>query len=158
MMGMCTAIVLLAVLSDQMIKAVIRSAPQGVVLLQIPGFLEIVPCVNTGAAFSMFSGYSFSLAVFSAVFVLIVWVYVQKTMRLSRNAKLICAVLLGGGLGNMLDRLLFGGVTDYIRLLFIRFPVFNLADIQITLSALALLVMMMTNRLEIHPGEENGKK
>lgn len=158
MRSMCAAIIALSAFSDQAIKVYIRSMLQGTVLFSIPGLLEIVPCINTGAAFSLFSGKPLALALFSATLILFVGCYIRKTMHLSKIAILAFSVLLGGGLGNMIDRILFGGVTDYIRLLFIRFPVFNLADIMITLSAVVLLVLMMTNRLETHSGEENGKK
>ena len=45
------------------------------------------------------------------------------------------SVLLGGGIGNLIDRVIWGGVTDYIRLLFIRFPVFNFADVCVVIGA-----------------------
>ena len=63
------------------------------------------------------------------------------------------SVLVGAGAGNLLDRILFGGVTDYIRLLWIPFPVFNLADICITVSVAVLSYCIITGRLDRHPEE-----
>ena len=68
---------------------------------------------------------------------------------------LACLFLIGGGLGNLVDRILFGGVTDYIRLLFVRFPIFNFADVMITCSVFVLILLMMTNRLEESAGEKH---
>ena len=69
-------------------------------------------------------------------------------MRLTKAASLACMTLIGGGVGNLIDRILFGGVTDYIHLLFLDFPIFNLADIAITCSVFVLILLLMTNRLE----------
>ena len=75
-------------------------------------------------------------------------VVMTRYIHLTRPARTALACLLGGGIGNLIDRLIYGGVTDYIHLLFIDFPVFNLADIAITLSFSALLYLMITKRLE----------
>ena len=139
---------------DQLIKLFIRSIPLGVVVFRLPPLLEITHCINTGAAFSLFSGHTALLAVGSAMLIYIITYVFFSSFRLSAAGRAAYAVLLGGGIGNLVDRLLLGGVTDYIRLLFIHFPVFNFADIAITGSAAILMVLMFTDRLEIKAGEE----
>ena len=62
--------------------------------------------------------------------------------RFPRLSRLAISGLIGGGLGNLIDRILFGGVTDYIRLSLIRFPIFNFADICITVSVAALIACL----------------
>ena len=147
---------LIVALLDQLIKALVRQFPLQTVFYEIPGLFSLMRCINTGAAFSMLSGHTYLLAVFSFVLLAAVWMYAAKAMRLTSQARAAIACLVGGGIGNLLDRLLHSGVTDYIRLQFIDFPVFNLADIAITGSVAALLLMMITNAFEVPMEDGNG--
>ena len=118
---------------DQAIKAGIRKMPVHTVFYEIPGVFALTHSVNTGAAFSLFSGRPILLAVVSAV---------------TGAAWMSFACLLGGGIGNLFDRVFFSGVTDYIVLQFVDFPIFNLADMAITGSVGVLLLLLLTNTLE----------
>ena len=138
---------------DQWIKQGVRNLPAGQAFFRLPGLFELVPSTNTGAAFSLFSGNNMMLAILSVALLTSAAIFVQKAIRLTRFASVACLILLGGGIGNLIDRLLFGGVTDYIRILFFNFPVFNLADICITCSVFVLIVLLLTDRLEEHSGE-----
>ena len=64
--------------------------------------------------------------------------------------------MIGGGVGNLIDRIAYAGVTDYIRLLLFDFPIFNLADMAITGSIAVLLILLLTGRLEETTGEKDG--
>lgn len=141
---------------DQFVKHLVRNMPQGEVFFRINGLLELIPTTNTGAAFSILRGSNLALALASLVLMLFSATYIHKTMRLSPIASHACFILLGGGIGNLIDRLLFGGVTDYIRILFLDFPVFNLADVAITCSVFVLIMLLLTNRLEEHNGDHHG--
>lgn len=141
---------------DQLVKLYIRTLPMGAVVFRIPYVLEITHYTNTGAVFSMLSGHTLLLAAVSSALLCLITYMVFARMHLSDAGKTAYAALLGGGIGNLIDRLLLGGVTDYIRLLFVRFPVFNLADIAITLSAFCLFFLTLTGKLEICTGEEHG--
>ena len=143
---LCTAAAVAA--ADQAVKAIIRQFPEGAVLLRLEPFLEITHCVNTGAAFSMLSGRTALLSVVSALLLAAVSVIIWRSMCLTRAGYLAFACLLGGGIGNLIDRMLLGGVTDYIRLLLFRFPVFNLADIAITMSIAVLMLLLLRGRRE----------
>ena len=143
---LCTAAAVAA--ADQAVKAIIRQFPEGAVLLRLEPFLEITHGVNTGAAFSMLSGRTALLSVVSALLLAAVSVIIWRSMCLTRAGYLAFACLLGGGIGNLIDRMLLGGVTDYIRLLLFRFPVFNLADIAITMSIAVLMLLLLRGRLE----------
>lgn len=147
---------LVIALADQLIKVYIRTLPIGEAVVRIPYLIEITHYTNTGAAFSILSGHTRLLAVISLLLLSAVAFLVFVRLHLTCAGKIAFAALLGGGVGNLIDRLLLGGVTDYIRLLFVRFPVFNLADIAITASAFYLLILMLTDRLETHMGEKYG--
>ena len=82
--------------------------------------------------------------------------YAVRNLHLTKPAWMAVACLAGGGIGNLLDRLLYSGVTDYIRLQFIDFPVFNLADIAITGSVSVLLILLASDTLEIPTEDEHG--
>lgn len=142
--GLC----LLLVAADQAIKALIRQRPNGSVFFEIPHVVSIVHRRNTGAAFSLFAGRTALITFVSvALMAMLLWLLL-KAMRISREGKLALAMLTGGGIGNLIDRVLLGSVTDYIRLSFIDFPVFNFADMLITVSIGALLLLTLMGRLE----------
>ena len=79
--------------------------------------------------------------------------YLMRSLSLNRSGKIALSLLIGGALGNMADRLIYREVTDYIRLSFIAFPVFNFADILITTSVLWLAYELLTGKLDRHSGE-----
>ena len=142
--------------ADQVIKCIIRCAPLGFVFYRIDGFLEITYSANTGAAFSVLSGKTGLIASLSAILLVLLLFILLRSMKLTHMGRMAVVCLVGGGAGNLIDRLAFSYVTDYIRLLFIEFPVFNLADIVITCSVIGLLFLLAIGRLEENAGEEHG--
>jgi len=136
------------VLLDQLIKSYVRSCPQGEPFFEICGLFSLVHCTNTGAAFSLLTGRTMLLTLLSAALLSAIVAYASRQMNLSEAGWIALEGIVGGGVGNLLDRLIFSGVTDYIHLLFWDFPVFNLADAAITCSAAALMVLLVTDKLE----------
>ncbi len=139
-------IALLAALIDRLTKlAVTRLAPRPGAL--IPGVINLRPVENRGMAFSMLSGQSLALTLVTAamIAVLVGWLIARpEAPRLFRAGLWLIA---GGGLGNLYDRLTRGGVVDFIELAFVRFAVFNVADVCICAgAALAVAGTMMTER------------
>lgn len=115
---------------DQLIKlwAVQALQPVGSMPL-IPHVVELRFVLNQGMAFSLLSGKQlFLIGVTSAALLLIAyWLFFRcRGKNLERAAMIL---VLGGGVGNLIDRVLNGEVVDYINLLFMRFAVFNFADI-----------------------------
>ncbi len=139
-------IALLAALLDRLTKlAVARFAPRGCAL--IPGVVNLRPVENRGMAFSMLSGQTLALTLVTAALIaaLAGWLIARpESPRLLRAGLWL---IVGGGLGNLYDRLTRGGVADFIELAFVRFAVFNVADICICVgAALAALGVLMTER------------
>ena len=149
--------VVLAVL-DQAIKAYVRTIPYGYAFFEMPGLVSLTHCVNTGAAFSLFSGKTLLLALTSVALLGVIGFYLLRKMNLTKMACISLTCVIGGGVGNLLDRMLFGGVTDYIRLLFIDFPVFNLADIAITGAIGVLMILLITDKLEESSEDKHGSE
>ena len=129
--------------ADQLSKALIVSnLSETARIVCIPGVVDIVYVENTGAAFSMLSAHTWLLGLVSAAFCAAIAVYMAKMKFADKRYQIIGGMLLGGALGNGIDRLFRGFVVDFIELAFIRFPVFNIADIAITLGAVLLVVII----------------
>lgn len=105
----------------------------------IKNFLALSYAENTGAAFSAFSDSTIVLSVVTLLLLLggVVFLLLGKVQGKLMN---ICAVLiLAGGAGNLIDRFAQGYVVDYIKTLFIDFPVFNFADILVVVGCFTLM-------------------
>jgi signal peptidase II len=89
---------------------------------------------NSGIAFSLFAGRGLPLWVFSLVAAIAVVVLFSRHVRLSLGRQLALACILGGAIGNLIDRVSTGLVVDFILLSWGRheFPVFNVADVAVT--------------------------
>lgn len=136
-------VALMLTAADQLSKALIVSNLSATArIVCIPGVVDIVYVENTGAAFSMLSAHTWLLGLVSAAFCAAIAVYMAKMKFTDKRYQIIGGMLLGGALGNGIDRIFRGFVVDFIELAFIRFPVFNIADIAITLGAVLLVVII----------------
>ena len=130
---------LLILIIDQLSKVWIRTnLSEGQALFEL-GFFRITHITNTGAAFGLFQGQSFILtivAVLAIAVVLVCGLYISRFFPWldSRLSKLSLGLLLGGTVGNLIDRLRFGYVTDFID--FGYWPVFNVADASVTIGVI----------------------
>ena len=104
-----------------------------------PGVFGFTYAENTGAAFSLFSDMRWVLTVFSALVALAITVYVvwKKPNRLGTVS---LALIAGGAVGNIIDRVRFGFVVDFVNLEFMQFAVFNVADACINVGAAMMLL------------------
>lgn len=112
-------------------------------IVVIKNFIALSYHENTGAAFSSFSDHTFMLSVFTLLLIIagVVYLFFGKIEEKVLN---VCAVLvLGGGLGNLIDRFQYGYVVDYIKTLFIDFPVFNFADMLVVCGAFTICGILM---------------
>ena len=103
--------------------------------------------LNTGVAFSMFSGKSFVFVIVACVAsaVLFYLIYTKKFLK-RKSEKISLALILGGTISNAIDRIIFGGVRDFIYLKFINFAIFNVADMAITIGAILLCVVIIFSK------------
>ena len=132
------------VIVDQVTKLLTRLyIPLGDKITLIPHVVGLTYVQNTGAAFSSFSGGTWLLALISlAISVLLVVALVRKWLR-HPFPRWCMAVVLAGAVGNLIDRVFFGFVTDMVDTLFIRFAVYNFADICVVLGGIALAVYVI---------------
>ena len=109
----------------------------------ILGVFSITHIENNGGAWGMLGGQMWLFLLVMVVFLALLVIAVWKKW-LTKKFELLClAAIAGGGIGNMIDRLRFGRVTDMIKLDFVEFPVFNVADCFITTGCVLLLIYIL---------------
>ncbi len=124
----------------------------------IPGVLDFVYVKNKGAAFSFLADRNYGiilLSIISLIFCVGVLIYILK--RKPDNKLLMTSLMLmfAGALGNVIDRILRRFVVDFIELKFIDFPVFNIADISITVGAALIIIYILFFDKKTELNEEN---
>ena len=132
---------ILIIIADQLVKYFVASGMSvGDTAFSVLNLFDITYVQNQGAAFSILSGKLSVLSLISVVFcvgVVVYWIKKKPTHPLLCTA---LTMMFAGAFGNAIDRIFRGFVVDYIQTTFITFPVFNIADIGITVGA-ALLVL-----------------
>lgn len=129
------------VVVDQLSKAWVRGhLNPGVSSPFVPGILTLRLVRNTGAAFSLFSDSTVVLGMLSLLVAMAVafWIWRSRHQPFWQGLALAC--LLGGTVGNGIDRWSFGHVTDFLELVPISFPIFNGADIAINFAVACFLI------------------
>lgn len=106
----------------------------------IPGIMELRFVLNDGAAFSSFAGARLFLILFTGVAIaaLAVYLFWKKPPKHLERAALV--LLIGGGLGNLIDRVRTGVVVDFFATTFVDFAVFNVADCFVCVGAAMLIL------------------
>jgi signal peptidase II len=115
-------------------------------LVIIPKVLNLQYHENTGAVWGIMSGKVQFLSIFTFfILVVILFVYFKIPQNKKFNAlKIICVFIMGGAVGNLIDRIVLGHVVDYIYFEIINFPLFNIADSCLTVSCILLFILSLT--------------
>lgn len=143
----CALLIALILLIDILTKAWARIALYGAASVRvIPGVINFTFHFNQGAAFSMLRGRPTLVTIISALVLIALLVTVLLSKRVPQRAYLATSLVFAGGAGNLLDRVRFGAVVDFIELAFMRFPIFNFADICVSAGALLFAVWLFTPR------------
>lgn len=106
-------------------------------------YARIVHWYNTGAAFGMFKEGGMVFTVLAFIVIVAILYYYPQVERSDWSLRLAMSMQLGGAIGNLIDRLTIGHVTDFISVG--TFPVFNLADASITVGCAVLLLGIWIN-------------
>lgn len=150
-MGMVWAIIIiLCVAADQLSKAVAEGALKGSGSIPvIDGFLYLTHQENTGAAWSFLANKEWGVYVLGGIsfissIIMIILIYKIKNVKLKVAITFICA----GAIGNMIDRIFYQKVTDFIELHFWSyiFPTFNVADSLITCGSIFLAIVILSDK------------
>ena len=160
------ALLLSAVLAfvDQLLKIEMRNWLKSAGEIPLIGeALKLTYLENRGMAFGMMQGQKW-LLVWVTAFVLLILIAAIMMGKIRKPATLFTtAVIIGGGVGNLIDRVYRGYVIDYINVSLIDFPIFNFADICVTCGTIVLLILLVIERVEEEKAgtaakvENNGK-
>jgi len=105
----------------------------------IPNFLSFTYIQNEGAAWSLLEGKMWFFYIITLIVIVFLLYYLYTEGRKNKILGIILSVILAGTIGNFIDRVLFQYVVDMIKLEFINFPIFNVADILLTIGVATLL-------------------
>ena len=149
-----TVLLMLALIAaDQLLKQyaekVLLARSEGAIPF-IPHVLEFRLIYNEGAAFSLLTGRQGFLIAFTGIALILVLVYLFLGKCTDRLEYFGLVLIFSGGVGNLIDRVMNQRVIDYIRLLFIDFPIFNFADICVCVGVglFALSMILFSSKKE----------
>jgi len=135
------SIALFVVVLDQLTKLWIRQNFQlGQSIPVIKNALHLTYVTNTGSAFGLFKRINPFFILFSVVVIIAIFYYLRKIAGNEKPLQFAVGLLLGGTIGNLIDRILYGAVTDFID--FRIWPVFNFADSAVTISVMLLVLIL----------------
>ncbi|WP_177665694.1 signal peptidase II [uncultured Eubacterium sp.] len=136
----CMIMIVLIIAFDQITKyfASLKLA-DGSVAKFIPGVVQFKYAENTGMAFSMLSGARWVFIALTVVVCVGVFYYLFSNRCKSLWLYWSLGVILSGGIGNLIDRIRFGYVVDFIEPTFVNFAIFNIADCAVTCGAVVLV-------------------
>lgn len=139
--------IILGILIDQLIKIIVRvNMEVGKSITIIGNFFYFSHVENTGAAWGGFSGYTVILIIVS---IIILGFFIYMYRKINFKAKLIFSIslvmVISGTIGNLIDRIFFRSVTDYLDFIIFGydFPVFNFADILLVIGFFLFIIDMV---------------
>lgn len=125
------------------IDLVTKSVFTGVNAPFIPNIVSIFFTWNTGAGWSILANQTLLLTLISAALVIALIVFVVIKKPKSATFCVGFALVIAGAIGNLVDRVFFGAVRDFLCLEFIDFPIFNVADMCLTVGAVLLAIWLI---------------
>ena len=152
-------VAIIALALDQVSKIIVSSfLTLNNSLEVIKGFFYLTLCHNEGVAWGLFSNLPILTIIFALVAMVIIYHFIYCFKKNLRN-NIAFGLLLGGLAGNLLDRLIFGYVRDFIDLIIIKYdyPVFNIADMCIVIGVILLIIAMVKGE-ELNVNKSNNRK
>jgi len=137
---------LIFLLLDQIVKILVTTfIGLGESISIIPSFFHFTYVRNTGAAWSILEGNTLFLILVSIVAIGLVYFFMIKDKKIEKIEEFGYGLLLGGIIGNLVDRVIFGYVIDFFHFMFgdYQFPIFNVADMGIVVGTFIIIVIMI---------------
>ena len=142
----CIFMIVLIVLFDRLTKYLAeKELIDGSIANFIPGVVQFRYAENTGMAFSMLSGARWIFIAVTIVACVGVLYYMLSNRCKSLWLYWSLGVVVSGGIGNLVDRIVYGYVVDFIEPVFIDFAVFNIADCAVTCGAVSLVIYLVVD-------------
>ncbi len=134
----------LLVALDQLTKALVRAnIPLGQSIPFLPRIMDLTYVQNTGAAFSILREHTWLLTLLSAALVVVVALLVARRVIAGPLGRFAAMLVMAGGVGNLIDRVIFGYVTDMFQTTFMDFAIFNVADCCVTIGVVLLFLYVL---------------
>ena len=134
---------------DQFIKIIIeKNMHLSQEITIIPNFFSIYYVRNTGAAFSILEDNTLFLIIISVIFIIVLDRFIKNEKNFTKLSIISLGMIMGGIFGNLIDRIINHAVIDYLSFSMLKysFPIFNLADIGITLGVALYILSMILER------------
>ena len=164
--SICVGVLLLDLLTKGLIiKYVVPNVGDSAKVL--PPLINFIYVKNTGAAWGIFGGRPIFLIILTSIILaLFVTFYILRVKKSGEKSSILLAVsaglIVGGALGNLIDRIVFGYVRDFINFMFINFPVFNFADVSLAFGVIIVAIYFLfyysKEEARINGNNENIKK
>jgi len=151
----------IVIIIDQIIKILISTKMKlNAEIEVIPNFFSIVFVKNKGAAFSILQDQKIFLVIISLLVLFFLNRYIDKNKIFNKYSIISLGFIIGGIIGNLLDRLIQDGVIDYLSFQISKyfFPVFNLADSFIIIGIILMLISIIKEEKEEVPVKEKLSK
>jgi signal peptidase II len=136
---------------DQLVKVLVMTSSVGNISVPVvDNFFSLTYVENSGAAWGIFSGSRWFLIIISILSLYAIVKYFLLDIRVTRVEFVAYSLLLGGIIGNLIDRIVYGYVIDYADFRFgtYQFPVFNLADSAIVIGACLVIIHLIRNAIK----------
>ena len=137
---------LILTICDQLLKSwVASSIVLGGSKQLIPGIIELTNLRNSGAAWSIFEGQQTFFTIITIIAIIVIGYFIWQYRK---NIPMLIglSLIMAGTIGNFIDRLRQGYVVDMFETTFINFPIFNLADMCLTLGVIWLIICILKEK------------
>ena len=130
---------LILILIDQIIKILVSNMIESIVIIK--NFFNLTYVENTGAAFSILENNTIFLIIITFISLFLIYKFLLKDKKFNKLEILVYSLLLGGIIGNLIDRIVYGYVIDYLEFIILNrhMPIFNFADICIVIGTILFL-------------------
>ena len=140
--------VLVIILGDQLLKwYIVNNFALGETAPLIPGLIQLTYFQNTGVAFGFLRDQQWIPMVLNPIVIIGLCLLMVRGLISGKVQRWAMTAVIGGALGNLIDRFVYGFVVDMFDFLFVRFAIFNIADIFITLGGITFLIAYLIDEL-----------
>ena len=141
---------LLMIAADYVTKALtLANMPIGSTIPLWDGVFHLTHIRNYGAAFSIMAGQRFFLILLPMIVIIAVVLFVIAKRPKNKLLLLSLSMIASGGIGNLIDRIRFGYVVDFLDFRLINFPIFNVADIFVTVGAALFIALLLFSKEDV---------
>lgn len=146
LLGIAIGIILILTICDQLLKSwVASSIILGGSKQLIPGIIELTNLRNSGAAWSIFEGQQTFFTIITIIAIIVIGYFIWQ-YRKNISVLIGLSLIMAGTIGNFIDRLRQGYVVDMFETTFINFPIFNIADMCLTIGVIWLIICILKEK------------